>query len=103
MKTTTVSTRLSSEDLADLEEAAAETGMDRASMTKALIRRGLSQMRVELAEKAYTQGKATLSRAAEIARLPLWDFEQQLAKRNIPSSYDLEEFQEDLKHVSGRG
>lgn len=100
MKTITVSTRLSPGDLADLEEAAIEACMDRASMTKTLLRRGLSEARNEMAEKSYREGKVTLSRAAEIARMSLWDFQQHLAQKYVPSSYDLDELEEDLKHVA---
>jgi len=101
MKTTTVSARLPPEDLADLEEAAADACMDRATMTKTLLRRGLREIRLEMAERAYAEGRATLSRAAEIARIPLWDFQEILARRQVPLNYDLAEFEEDMKHVKG--
>jgi predicted HTH domain antitoxin len=101
MKTTTVSTRLPPEDLADLEEAAAAACLDRATMAKTLLRRGLQEVRLEMASRAYAEGRVTLSRAAEMARIPLVDFQDYLDRHHVPLNYDLVEFEEDMKHVKG--
>jgi predicted HTH domain antitoxin len=101
MKTVTVSTRLPPEELASVDELAARVGLDRSGMTKTLLRRGLSELRLDTAAKAYAEGQVTLSRAAEMAGVSLWDFLNRMEQRGLVLHYDVAELAEDLGNVLG--
>ena len=96
MKTKTVSTRLSEEELEQLDSVALRTGLDRAAMTKKLLRRGLEQVRMEEAVSAYRAGEVTASRAAEMAGISIWDFMGRMAEHDLEHSYSVEDLEEDL-------
>jgi predicted HTH domain antitoxin len=96
MKTQTVSTRLSEEELSVLDELAAGSGLDRSGMTRSLVRKGLQQMRLEAAVSAYSSQQVSLGRAAEIGGLSPWDFLAHLAATGTKMQYGVEEFEEDL-------
>lgn len=96
MKTKTISTRLSEDELVALDELAEQAGMDRSGMARSLVRRGLRERRMEAALEAYAGQRATLSRAAEMADLSTWDFLMRLTATGGTLHYDVEEFEEDL-------
>jgi hypothetical protein len=99
MKTQTISTRMTVQELQILDELAKEAGLDRSGMTRSLVRRGLRGMRTEAALRAYAAQQATLGRAAEMAELSPWDFLARLAATGGTFHYDVEEFEEDLNAV----
>ena len=54
---------------------------------------------LEYALKLYSEGKCTAWKAAEIAKLSLYEFIDELKKRRIPAQYTLEDLEEDLKDL----
>jgi len=73
MKTMTLSLRLSADEVKLLDQAADQDGLDRSSLLKRLLRRGYADYRYEAACTAYRHGEVTLSRAAEMAGMSLYD------------------------------
>jgi predicted HTH domain antitoxin len=73
MKTMTLSLRLDSREVKQLDEAAEHDGLDRSALLKRLLRRGYADYRYENACTAYRHGEVTLSRAAEMAGLSVYD------------------------------
>ncbi len=73
MKTLTISLRLNSDEVALLDQAAEHDGLDRSSLLKRFLRRGYADYRYETACTAYRRNEVTLSRAAEIAGMNLYD------------------------------
>lgn len=71
MKSTTLSVRLDETDLRMLDKVAAIDGVDRSTLVKRYLRRGQAVYRFEAACEAYRRGEVSLSRAAEMAGLPL--------------------------------
>ena len=96
MTTKTVSTRLSENELDLLDEMASRAGLDRASMTKTLLRRGLGQLRFDEAVAAYRASQVTLSRAAEMAGISIWDFIGRMDEQELTIHYGVAELEEDL-------
>ncbi|MCC5789138.1 MAG: UPF0175 family protein [Opitutales bacterium] len=96
MVTRTVSTRLNEEELALLDEMAERSGLDRASLTKTLLRRGLGQLRFDEAVSAYRMSQVTLSRAAEMAGISIWDFIARMDEQDLTLHYGIAELEEDL-------
>jgi len=56
-----------------LDQAAAHDGLDRSSLLKRFFRRGYADYQLETACATYRRGEITLSRAAEMAGLSLYD------------------------------
>ena len=96
MKTKTISTRLGEEEVALLDDLASRAGLDRGGMTKAILRRGLAELRFEEAVAAYRSGRVTLSRAAEMASISLWDFVARMGEQGLSLSYGEEDFVDDV-------
>ena len=93
MKTMTLSLRMEADEVRMLDEAAARDGLDRASLLKRLLRRGYADYRCETACAAYRRGEVSLSRAAEMAGLSLYD----LLSRFPAGSLELNLTAEDLR------
>lgn len=70
-------------------------GVDRASLLKSIVRRGMQEVRLEQAVAAYRQGRVTLSRAAEMAGLGVWDLLARMDDADL--HYGVEEFEADLE------
>ncbi|MCF7674729.1 MAG: UPF0175 family protein [Akkermansiaceae bacterium] len=94
--TSTVSTRLDPADLALIQSLAELEGCDRATLIKSLLRSGLQSLRRERAVKAFRRDEVSLSRAAELAGLSLWDFLALMGPEKLELHYDVEEFEDDL-------
>lgn len=59
-----------------------------------------SQVLLDLAIGLFTERRATLGRAAEIAKLTQSDFQQELGRRGIPIHYDVEDLRSDLRTLA---
>lgn len=89
----TVSIRLEAEDynfLSGLAEAARE---DLSTAVRDLIARG----RVLLALEMHREGKASLSKAAEVAGISVSEMMDLLAEHGIPSDLGVEDYRESLR------
>ncbi len=73
MKTMTLSLRLNADEVKLVDQVAASDGLDRSTFLKRILRRGYAEYRHETACAAYRRGEVTLSRAAEMAGLGLYD------------------------------
>lgn len=59
-------------------------------------------MQIELACRFYASGWLTLGQGARLAKLDQYAFGVQLAERNIPRHYSLEDLDADLRHAGGQ-
>jgi len=57
------------------------------------------QLKVELALRLYQKGILGFGKARELAGLTKWQFQEKLAKEQIPLNYDVEELERDLETV----
>ena len=97
MRTVTISMRLPRDEVARLEKLARELGTERPTLLKRALRRGAKDLMFERACQAYRAGEATLSRAAEIADLPLRDMILKLKDADLELSYGVDELERDLR------
>lgn len=101
MTSTTLSTRLSKDEVMQLDFLARESGLDRAQLMKVLLRRGMRDLKMELAVTAYAEERVTLSRAAEMAGVRLREFLARLPANRLELHYGLEDFEADRKAFGG--
>ena len=102
MKTITVSTRLDPAEAEAVAALANEARQDRATFLRQMLRRGVESYRRQRACDAYRLGEASLSRAAELAGVSLYDMIVLLAASNTPLNYDTEALAADLAEVAER-
>ena len=57
----------------------------------------------EIAIALFEQERITLSRASKIAGMDLMDFQKLIADRGIYVHYDVEDFEQDVRHLRDRG
>ena len=79
-----------------LDKAAQREGLDRSALLKRLVRMGYADYRVELACAAYRRGEATLSRAAEMAGLSLYDLLARLPAANLQMNLTADDLRREL-------
>jgi len=97
MSTVTLSARLAKEEAGKIDDLAADLGLDRGTLLKQLIRKGLRDIQTERVLNAYRRGNITLSRAAEIAGLTLRDILLRLPEESVELNYDIRELQRDME------
>jgi predicted HTH domain antitoxin len=58
----------------EILEIAHQEGLDKASAVRTLLKKGIEEWRKKTALELLRDGKVTFAKAAEIARLSLWEF-----------------------------
>lgn len=92
-----ISARLSKERVRLVEEIAKEERVDKSTVLDRALDRYAKEWRLEKAIESYRAGAVTLSRAAEVAGVSIWEMIDILGRRRVPAQYDIEDFEEDLK------
>lgn len=69
----TISTRVPEDLEAELEEYVDNENLDRSTAVRKLLTEGLAEWRREYALERLEAGEATLSRAAELAGVSIWE------------------------------
>jgi predicted HTH domain antitoxin len=96
MKTMTLSLRMDVDEVRSLDRAAAQDGLDRASLLKRLLRRGYADYRYEVACAAYRRGEVSLSRAAEMAGIGVYDLLSRFPADNLQLNLTAEDLRREL-------
>ena len=97
MASEVVSARLSKERVKLIEEIAREEKVDKSTILDRALEHYTREWKLQRAIESYREGLVTLSRASEIAGISIWEMIDILAKRKVPSQYDVEDLEEDLK------
>lgn len=78
----------------EIEEYVKLSGLDKISAIEHLLKIGLKNSKIEIAIDKYKRGEISITRASEIAGVSLWEFMDELKKRNIPVNISLETVEE---------
>jgi predicted HTH domain antitoxin len=95
----TMTSRLPDEMAKTIEEIAEIEKLDKSSVIRRLLDKGITQWKEEFALKLYQDREVSLGKAAEIASLSIWEFLDKLAEKKIPINYDTDDLLHDLKNV----
>jgi predicted HTH domain antitoxin len=88
----------------EIQEAVEREGLDKAIMVRALLELGMSEWRRRRALELLRDGKVTFAKAAEMAKLPLWEFADLVKQHGIEwVRYTPEEIEEELKGAQAAG
>lgn len=95
----TVTSRLPDEMAKNIDEIAESEKLDRSSVIRRLLDKGITQWQEEQALKLYQDGEVSLEKAREISSLSIWEFLYKLAEKKIPLNYDVEDLIRDAETV----
>ncbi|MFQ6126347.1 MAG: UPF0175 family protein [Candidatus Heimdallarchaeota archaeon] len=90
-------TGLNEEEKRFIRQQTEEKGFKLTKYLQKLIRRGLKEERLEHAIQAYLSRKISISGAAAMAGVSLYEFLEILQSHGYISNYDIEDFQQGLK------
>jgi predicted HTH domain antitoxin len=92
-----IGTRVSKDIAEDIEYLAKEWNVDKSKIVRDLLALAVKKRLMDLALEKYSKREISLGRAAEIARLPLSDFMEEAAERNVAMNYSLESLKGDFE------
>ncbi len=76
--------RIDDEDVDSLDEVAKDLDLLRSEVARKALREGIRRLRLERALTKYLSHEFTLCRAAEYARIGIYEMSQAAAERGIP-------------------
>lgn len=98
-----VNIRLERDLLAELDDLAQAEQLDRAELARRLLRQGLARERLDVAVRQYREGSVSAGRAAEVARVSLYEMLDRIHQEGIPYELDSEELARIGETVTGIG
>jgi len=85
----------------EIQEVIEREGLDKATAVRTLLELGIGEWRKQTALELLRDGKVTFAKAAEIAKLSLWEFADLVKQRNIEwVRYTPEEIDKEFKEAS---
>jgi len=97
-----VGTRLPQHLVHDLRRIEEVEQSDRSTVMRRLLAAAVGDWKLEHYAKLYGERKITLARAAREAGVSLWEMIDYTRRKKIPSQYDLDDFEDDLKAIRSR-
>ncbi len=92
-----VSARLPREMVKLIEEIAREEKIDKSTVVERALEHYIREWRLNKAVESYRDGLITLSRAAEIAGVSIWEMIDVLVQKKVTLQYSVEDLEEDLR------
>lgn len=91
-----VTAQLQDEMIKELEEFMKVHGIDRSTAIRKLLEKSLDQWKIERAISEYMKGSVSLMKASEVAGLSMWEFIDELRKRDVTLNISLDAVEESL-------
>ena len=96
--------RIPKETEKEILEVVEHEKLDKATVVRNLLEMGVTEWRKRTALELLRDGKATFARAAEMAKLSLWEFADLVKQRNVEwVRYTSEELEREIKEASMAG
>jgi len=85
----------------EIQEVVEREGLDKATAVRTLLELGISEWRKQTALELLRDGKVTFAKAAEMAKLSLWELADLVKQRNVEwVRYSPEEIEKEFKEAS---
>ncbi len=88
--------RLDEEFLKAVDDIGREESTDRSTIIRKLLNLGFSDFMKQRAKEKYIQDKVTLSQAARIANITIWEMQKYLVETGYKSEYSIKDLEEDM-------
>jgi predicted HTH domain antitoxin len=95
--TKTLTTRAPDSLAKEIEVLAKEEKLDKSSLIRRLLADAVQNKRIKKALKLYKDGKISIGKAAEIAKLSIWEMLDLIAEKGIHIDYSTKELLEDIR------
>lgn len=102
MKTELISVRLKKEEIDAINEIAIEDKTDKTTALRKTLALGTKQYLLEKAISDYRVGKISVGKAAEKAKISLWEMMDELKERNIQNTLGIEEYDESINNLKNK-
>src|SRR3989344_3589771 len=89
--------RVREDVIEEAEKLAALEKVDKSILIREALKKGFTQIKLEIAIKLFSEGKISLGEATDIAATSAGEMMEELVKRGIKSSIELEDIKEGLK------
>ena len=94
--------RLPKDILNAIEKLSKEELEDRSTTIRKLVMMGYKDFMMKKAAENYVKGKVTISEAAHLSGLTVWEMEKFLIDQGFVSSYSVEDFEKELKLLGSK-
>ncbi len=92
-----IGVRIDEDFIEKLESIGEEEQLDRSTMIRKLLEKGYRQYLKEKAADRYRRGEVTISKAAEIAEMTIWEMERYLVEEGYVSEYSAKDLMDELE------
>ncbi len=92
-----LSTRIEEKLAKRLEAASKRTSLDKTSLIRIVLLKGLKEIEEDDALESYEQGKISLGKLGDLLNLNKWDTLSLLTEKKISLNYGRENFDDDIK------
>ena len=104
VKIAQINLRVPADTVADLDALAEHDHTSRVDVARQILLEGVSERKRQLALRLYREGKATKSRAAEVAGISLWEMMDLIDATGIYGEFTADEAVEEVRRlVAGMG
>jgi predicted HTH domain antitoxin len=83
----------------EIDEIKARSLEDQSSLVRRLLRKSITEEKLDIAVKDYVDDKTSLGAAATFAGVSIWEMIDELKRRNIGLKYKLIDAQEEIEQV----
>lgn len=97
MKERLIAFRLPLEIEREIEKFASLEDTDKSKIIRGFLLKGIREKKIENSLKQYQKGRVSLSKAAELSGISLWEMIDIVRERKIPAQYGMKELEEDLE------
>ncbi|MBS3174907.1 UPF0175 family protein [Candidatus Woesearchaeota archaeon] len=93
----TISVRIGDQEALEIENLSKLEKRSKSSILREVLESGIKQKKLELAIDKFSKNEATITKAAEIADLPLSTFMDLLSQRKISFHYTVKDLEDDFE------
>ncbi len=98
-KTLQINLRVPHDVVSDLDTLAKQERSSRVDVARQILLDGIAHRKRGLALRLYREGKASKSRAAEIAGISLWEIMDMIDQATLPNPYTLQQAVEEMRRL----
>jgi len=99
MKLDLISTRIDKDSLIYVDKVTKQTHLDRSTIMRQLLKKGIEEDRKERAVDLYSKGKLSIEGASKFAGVYIGEFFDLLKERGITSKITVEDYKKGLENL----
>ena len=92
-----IALRIGIELLREIDKLSKKMAVDRSTIVRELLIKGLKEFLKENAAQQYIERRITLSEAARLANLTIWEMECYFVERGFKSEYSIADLEREMK------